>query len=87
MFAFLRLVRGICGFLFASQIIGLLPVLTWLQHPNVITGEMWALVVVKVVATLVFGWLFIWLRGVINRLHVKKLGKPHPALAVKKWAL
>ena len=87
MFAFFRLIRGICGFIFASQIIGLLPIITWAQEPNAVTGEMWALVFIKLGALLIFGWLFIWLRCVINRLHVKKFGKPHPALANKKWAL
>lgn len=87
MFGLLRFIRGFCGFLFALQIIGLLPVLTWLQQPDAITGGMWAQVLIKAIALVLFGWLFFWLRGVINRLHTKKHGAPHPALTEKKWAL
>lgn len=87
MFGLLRLIRGFCGFLFAMQIFGLLPVLTWLQQPDAITGGMWALVTIKVLALALFGWLFFGLRSIINRLHTKKHGVPHPVLAEKKWAL
>lgn len=87
MFGILRLVRGSCAFVFGMQIVGLLPVLKWLQQPDAVTGGMWALVLIKVLAMALFGWLFFALRGLINRLHTKKRGVPHPALADKKWAL
>ena len=86
MFGFLRFIRGICGFLFAMQIIGLFPVLTWLQQPDAITGNMLAQVFIKVVASAIFGALFFWLRNLINRLYAKKHGTMHPDL-VKQWAL
>lgn len=87
MFGFLRLIRGLCGLQFVLQIVGLLPVLTWLQQPDAVTGGMWAQVLIKAITLALFGWLFFWLRGVINRLHTRKHGVPHPALAEKKWAL
>lgn len=86
MFGFLRFIRGFCGFLFAMQIIGLFPVLTWLQQPDAVTGNMLALVFIKVVALVIFGALFFWLRNLINRLYTKKHGIQHPAL-IKQWAL
>lgn len=87
MFGLLRFIRGFCGLLFGMQIVGLLPVLTWLQQPDAVTGGMWAQVFIKVLALGLFGWLFFGLRSIINRLHTKKHGVPHPALAEKKWAL
>lgn len=87
MFGLLRFIRGICGFLFAWQVVGLLPVLTWMQRPDAVTGGMWTRVLIKAIALVLFGWLFFWLRGAINRLHTKRHGAPHPALAENKWAL
>lgn len=86
LFAFLRIVRGICGFLFVLQVVGLLPVLTWLQQPSAVPLGAFAQVLVKVVALLLFAGLFFGLRNLINRLHTKRRGSPHPAL-VKTWAL
>lgn len=86
MFGFLRFIRGFCGFLFAMQIIGLFPVITWLQQPDAVSGNMLALVFIKVVALVVFGALFFWLRNLINRVYTKKHGTTHPAL-IKQWAL
>ncbi|PPC80809.1 MAG: hypothetical protein CTY38_10295 [Methylotenera sp.] len=83
----LRLIRGLCGFLFVMQIVGLLPLLTWLQQPDAVTGEMWAQVIIKVLAFGLFGWLFFVLRSIINRLYKKEHGVPHPILAEKKWVL
>ena len=87
MFGFLRLIRGICGLLFGMQIVGLLPVLTWLQNLGAVTGNIWAQVFFKILAMLLFGWLFFWLRNSINQQHTKKYGVPHPILADKKWVL
>lgn len=69
MFGLLRLIRGFCGFLFAMQIIGLIPVLSWLQQPNAVTGGMLVTFLIKLLALAFFGWLFFWLRSSINRLH------------------
>lgn len=86
MFGLLRLVRGFCGLLFGMQIVGLFPVLTWLQQPDAVAGGMMAHVFIKVVFLFVFGALFVGLRNLINRLHTKRHGTPHPSL-VRKWAL
>jgi len=86
MFGFLRFVRGVSGLLFGMQIVGLLPILTWLKQPDAVTGSMLALVFIKVIALVVFGALFFGLRSLINWLYTKKHGTPHPALA-KMWAL
>jgi hypothetical protein len=87
MFGILRAVRGVAGFIFALQIIGLFPVLTWFADVGAITGEMLAKVTLKIITCLIFGFLFFWLRGVINRRHEKKFGTPHPSLATKRLAL
>ena len=90
MFGFLRLIRGFCGLVFAMQVVYLLEVVVWLTKPEADgadIGKLLALSLIKVIAMALSGWLFFWLRNLINRLHTKKHGVPHPALADKKWAL
>lgn len=87
MFGFLRIVRAIAGLLFCLQIIGLLPVITWLQDASAVDGKMLAFLGFKVFLALVFGAIFFGMRSLINRLHIKKDGTPHPALANKRFAL
>ena len=87
MFGILRLIRGAAGFVFAMQIVGLVPIFTWIAEPSAVTGAMMANVLLKVVAALIFGGMFFWLRGFINRRHEKKFGVPHPSLAKKRLAL
>jgi len=87
MLGLLRLIRGFCGFLIAILIIGLLAVPSWLVQPVPILDSMWAQALINVLALVLFGWLFFKLRSIINRLHTKKHGVPHPVLAEKKWAL
>lgn len=87
MFGLLRVVRGIIGVLFVFQLVGMLPVLTWLQNPEAIGGHHVVQLVVKILAAAIFGALFFGMRTFINWLHQKKHGAPHPALAVKKLAL
>lgn len=86
MFGLLRLIRGVCGIVFTIQIYGLFPVITWLQQPEAITESMLAHILIKVLALALFGWLFFWLRNIINRLHIQKHGVLHPTLRKKKWA-
>lgn len=83
-FGLLRFIRGFCGFVFVWEILTLLPVLTWLQQPDAITGNMCARALPKVIALIAGGCLFFWLRDVINRLHIKKYGVPHPVLGKSK---
>jgi len=85
MFGLLRLVRGFCGLIVGMNILGLLLLPSRLQLPGGVT-ELPALVFGKTIALIVFGALFFALRNLINWMHAKKHGTPHPAL-VKKWAL
>ena len=87
MFGILRFIRGFCGLLFGMNIVGLLPLIGELLQPDADIGGIMAVVLIKLLAIALFGWLFFALRGLINRLHTKKHGVPHPALADKKWAL
>ena len=87
MIGLLRFIRGFCGFIFGWQVLGLLPVLSWVQQPDAITGSMVAVLLLKLVALVVFGSLFFALRRLINHLYEKKHGTPHPVLTEKKWAL
>ena len=90
MFGLLRIIRGVCGFIFALQIFQVIEAVAWLFKPEaagVDMGKFFALMLFKVTFLVVSGLLFFWLRGVINKLHMKKSGRPHPALAEKKWAL
>ena len=86
MYILLRLVRGFFGFIAAWQVLGLLPVFSWLQDIDAVNGNMMAILVVKILAMgMSFGVFFI-LRTLINKLHMKRHGTQHPAL-IKKWAL
>jgi hypothetical protein len=90
MFGLLRFIRGVCGFVFAIQVIHVIEAAAWLTKPEAVgvdMGKFFALLLVKVIFLAVAGFLFFWLRGFINRLHTKKHGTPHPALAEKKSAL
>lgn len=85
MFGFLRLVRGICGLIFGMNILGFLLLPSRIQQPGRVT-DLPELVLGKTIALIVFGVLFFALRNLINWMHTKKHGTPHPAL-VKKWGL
>ena len=90
MFGLLRVVRGICGFVFALQAFHVMEAVAWLLKqggPSPGMGSVLAVLTIKIIAMIVTGFLFLWLRRLINRLHVKKKGTPHPALAERKWAL
>ena len=82
----LRVVRALIGFIAGWQIFGLLPVIGWLSNLNATTGGMWAIVFVKAIILLIFGAMFFWLRTIINKLHSKKHGKPHPTMHTQ-WTL
>lgn len=90
MFGLLRLIRAMCGFVFAIQVIHVIEAVAWLSKPEAIgvdMGKFFALLLFKVIFLVAAGLLFFWLRGLINLLHTKKNGRPHPALADKKWAI
>lgn len=82
----LRVIRAICGFVAAWQVVGLLPVIGWLSNLSATTGGMWAFVFFKLLVMLIFGLAFFWLRALINRLNMNKHGRPHPAMYTQ-WTL
>lgn len=86
-FKLLRIIRGLCGFIFVLQIMQLLPVITWAAQPQAVTGNMLAILALKIIALIFFGGLFFGLRQLINYLHIQRHGVPHPTLATKKWVL
>ncbi|MCU7863654.1 MAG: hypothetical protein KZQ92_06720 [Candidatus Thiodiazotropha sp. (ex Lucinoma borealis)] len=86
MYMALRIARGFFGFIFALQVVGLLPVLSLLPNPSEITGELLAVMFVKFIVLVISGLIFFYGRTGINALHKKLKGEPHPSLA-KKWSL
>lgn len=90
MFALLRFVRGFIGLVFAFQVVHVIEAIALLLKPEssgAVTGAFLAIFLLKGVILLVSGLVFLWLRGLINRLHVNRHGVPHPSLAASKWAL
>lgn len=90
LFHLLRIIRGFCGLVFALQLIYIIEAVLWLFAPEAVgvdMGKFFALLLLKAIYLAVAGFLFFWLRGLVNRLYTKKHGIPHPALAVKQWAL
>lgn len=88
MINFLRVVRGLCGFLFAMQVVGLLPtpeLIEALKNPNVDQGKILAFLVLKLMLAAFFGGCFFGLRKAINKLWEKKYGAPHPTLSKSHW--
>ena len=85
MLNFLRFIRGIFGIVAIWQVFGLLPVAGWLKNLGGVTAEMWVFLAIKLFALFVFTVPFFALRTLINHLHSKKFGTPHPALA-SKWS-
>ena len=75
MVGILRVVRGFIGLLWVLQSFGLVIALLWQQMS-----------IAGLVAYLLSGAAFFGLRSVINRLHLKKHGVRHPALAENPWA-
>lgn len=86
MFGLLRFIRGFFGFIAAWQVLGLLPVLSWLQDLSAVNGNMMAILVMKLLFMAMSFGAFFDLRFLINKLHTKRHGTQHPAL-VKAWAL
>jgi hypothetical protein len=91
MFFILRFVRGIFGAIFGlltlQVLVALLTLIMNFESVSVDFGKFFALLLIQVVVMLASGITFLWLRKVINNLHEKKFGLPHPKLAEKKWNL
>ncbi len=86
MFGLLRLIRGFFGFIAAWQVLGILPVLSWLQDLGAVNGNMMAILLVTLLFMALSFGAFFGLRALINKLHIKRHGIQHPALE-KQWAL
>ncbi|KZY36774.1 hypothetical protein A3754_01230 [Alcanivorax sp. HI0083] len=90
MYFVLRVIRGFCGFVFALQALHVVQSIVWLLSngtSGVDIGKFMALLLIKVIVLAISGALFFGLRWLINRLHSKMKGCPHPSLAEKRWAL
>ena len=72
--------------MFIWQVLGLIPVFSWLSNPGAITGNMMVVVAIKLVAMVVTGCIFLYGRRVINSMHTKSKGEPHPSLT-GVWSL
>lgn len=84
----LRLVRGFAGFIGGWQLVGLLPVFSWVANynPDADFGGMAVITLMKLLVALICFGVFFGLRSVINKLYFKRHGVQHPAL-IKKWGL
>lgn len=91
MFFILRFIRGVFGFIFATQLLQVAEaVLNFAFRYELVSvdlGKYFALLLIKTVVLIVSCFLFFWLRLLINKLYEKKHGTPHPTLGDKKWNL
>jgi hypothetical protein len=91
MFVLLRIVRAFFGVVFASEILYIIEAVAYLfmslGTPAFVMGKFLALLVIKLLTLIGSGFAFMYLRKLINTLHEKKHGEPHPSLATKKWNL
>lgn len=88
MYIVLRVIRAIFGVLFASQVLQVFEAIGLIVEPGgADVGKIYAILLIKAVLMLVSLAAFLGLRKLINWIHNKRNGEPHPALATKKWAL
>ena len=76
----LRVFRALVGLVFLWQLLGLLPVVSWITNPAAVTPDMMAGVFLKAILALIAGVAFAKLRHLINSLYSAWLGEPHPRL-------
>lgn len=86
MYVALRIIRGLVGFVAAWQIVGLIQAIGWLSNLDAINGGAWTFIFAKFLFTAIFVMAFFGLRSLINKLHIRKYGAPHPAMHTQ-WAL
>lgn len=82
----LRIVRGLAGLMFAFQLLALIPSLGYLGTPGATMSTMAGFLFAKLVVIAVLAGIFFGLRALINWIHRKSNGSPHPAMA-KVWSL
>lgn len=88
MYIVLRVIRAIFGVLFASQVLQVFEAISLIVEPgSADVGKIYAIILVKTVVMLLSLAAFFGLRNLINWVHIKRKGAPHPALATKKWSL
>lgn len=85
MLIFLRVIRAFAGLLFLASVAGMIAQFAF----NILQFDilMRSSVIVLMVGTLFAAfwlWAFLGLRYVINEIHEKEQGRPHPGLT-KKW--
>lgn len=57
----LHAIKIFLGFIAAWQLIGILPVLTWLTKLGEVTESMWATVLIKVIVLIISGGIYYWI--------------------------
>ena len=72
MFEILRFIHGFVVLIAAWQVLGLLPVLSWLQDLSAVNGHMMAILVLKLLVIVMSFGAFFGLRTLINKLHAKR---------------
>ncbi len=72
--------------IFGWQIVTLLPALTWLGSITTPSSHELTALTVKIAVAMISGTAFFVMRNLINRIHIKRHGEPHPALS-RRWAL
>lgn len=82
----LRVVRGLAGLLFAFQLLALLPSLGYLGTPQASMATMAGFLAAKMAVIAVLAGIFFGLRVLINWIHHKTKGSPHPAMT-KLWSV
>lgn len=80
MIGLLRFIRAIAGIVFGWQLLGILPLLSWIGNIQAITSQMQSVAFLKLTLLITSAIIFFPLRGVINRMHIKEHGVPHPAM-------
>ncbi len=83
---FLRVVRILFGLMMGYQILGMMPILSWPLHPQIVTGEVIAQLVIKLFVLLIATLAFFGLRRLINWLYVRNVTNGELLLR-SKWAL
>lgn len=82
MIGFIRFIHGVFGIFFLLQLFGLAVSLIFLNRSSEYNGIVFFMM--RILALLVSGGIFFWLRTIINRLHVTRFGVPHPRYMSKQ---
>jgi|TARA_R100001530_G_scaffold115087_3_gene82038 hypothetical protein len=87
MLNFLRVIRAFAGLLFLAGIAGIIAQLGFnILHVDILMRSSVIVIMVGTLFAAFWLWVFLGLRYVINEIHEKEQGKPHPSLT-KIWHL